>query len=171
MTTDIVPQILSALERVGADPNDGEEVRLRKSMLVLSTIMFLVAGLLWGVMYFALRETAAGWIPFGYGIVSSISLMGFALTHRYNFFRFSQLMLILLLPFLLMAALGGFVNGSAVIIWAILAPMGALVFDEPGRAPWWFLGYLGLVVLSGFLEPYVQRTNALSAQAVLLFFV
>jgi adenylate cyclase len=171
MTRDIVPVILSALERIGADPDDGEDVRLRKSMLVFSTIMFLFAGFLWGLMYFVLHETAAGWIPFGYGIVSSISLIWFALTRRYHFFRFSQLLLILLLPFLLMAALGGYINGSVVIIWAIIAPMGALIFDEPGRAPAWFLGYLGLVILSGFLQPYVQRANALSPQAVLLFFV
>ena len=53
-------------------------MRLRKSMLVMSTVMFLVAGLLWGLMSFALGETVAGWIPFGYGLVSLISLIVFA---------------------------------------------------------------------------------------------
>jgi guanylate cyclase len=49
--------------------------------------------------------------------------------------------------------------------------MGALIFDEPGRAPAWFLGYLGLVILSGFLQPYIRQANTLTAQQVLLFFV
>jgi guanylate cyclase len=140
-------------------------------MLVMSTVLFIAAGLLWGLMYFALGQTAAGWIPFGYGIVSLLSLIFFAVTGRYRFFSFSQLLLIVLLPFLLMLALGGFINGSVVVLWAIIAPMGALIFDEPRRAPAWFLGYLGLVILSGFLQPYVRQANTLSAQQVLVFFV
>jgi guanylate cyclase len=122
-------------------------------------------------MYFALGETAAGWIPFGYGLFSLLSLITFAVTRRYHFFRFSQLLLVLLLPCLLMMGLGGYIHGSVVILWAIIAPMGALVFDEPRRAPAWFLGYLGLVVLSGVLQPYLRSTNALTGQQVLLFFV
>src|SRR5262249_10224260 len=141
------------------------------SMLVLSTVMFIAAGLLWGLMYFALGETTPGWIPFGYGLFSLLSFIFFALTGSYRFFRFSQLALILLLPFLLMIALGGYVNGSAVVLWALISPMGALIFDEPGRAPAWFLGYLVLVILAGLLQPYVRPTNQLSARQILLFFV
>ena len=49
--------------RIGAHPGDSQDVRLRKSMLVMSTLMFIGAGLLWGLMYFALGEISAGWIP------------------------------------------------------------------------------------------------------------
>src|SRR5258708_32023456 len=138
----MVQKGLGGVGQIGREPHDGEDVRLRKSMLVMSTVLFIAAGLLWGLMYFALGQTAAGWIPFGYGIVSLLSLIFFAVTGRYRFFRFSQLLLIVLLPFLLMLALGGFINGSVVIVWAIIAPMGALIFDEPGRAPAWFIGYV-----------------------------
>ena len=104
MIADIVRRVLDIGARIGAHPGDSEDVRLRKSMLVMSTVMFIGAGLLWGLMYFALGEISAGWIPFGYGLVSLVSLLGFAATGRYQFFRFSQLFLILLLPFLLMLA-------------------------------------------------------------------
>lgn len=171
MKPGLMQAVLRRAARVGADPLDGEDVRLHKSMLVLSTTMFLMAGLLWGLMYFGLGEIGAGWIPFGYGLVSLLSLIAFAATRRYHFFRFSQLLLILLLPFFLMAALGGFVNGSAVVLWAIIAPMGAVIFDEPSRAPGWFLAYVGLVVLSGLLQPFLPSANRLSAQAILVFFV
>jgi adenylate cyclase len=171
MMPKVIQAVLNAGASVGADPRDSDDVRLQKALLVLGTAMFLVAGLLWGLMYFALGEFIAGWIPFGYGVVSLISLITFALTGRYHFFRFSQLLLILLLPFLLMTALGGFINGSAVILWAIIAPLGALVFDEPGRAPAWFVSYVGLVVLSAFLQPHVRTSNQLSAEWVLIFFV
>jgi adenylate cyclase len=171
MRPSVIQNALNLAAQIGADPRDSDDVRLHKSMLVMSTVMFIVAGLLWGVMYFVLGETATGWIPFAYGLFSTLSLIAFAVTGRYHFFRFSQLLLILLLPFLLMAGLGGYINGSVVILWAIIAPMGALIFDEPHRAPAWFLGYLGLVILSGFLQPFLRQTNTLSAQQILLFFV
>ena len=171
MRIGVLQNILSSAARIGADPRDNEDVRLHKSMLVMCTVMFLAAGLLWGLMYFALGETAAGWIPFGYGLVSLLSLIIFATNGRYRFFRFSQLVLILLLPFVLMAALGGFVNGSVVVLWALIAPMGALIFDEASRAPAWFFSYTGLVILSGFLGPYVRQSNELSPQQVQFFFI
>jgi len=84
---------------------------------------------------------------------------------------FSQLTLILLLPFLLMMALGGFVNGSAVVLWALICPMGALLFDAPRQAPRWFLAFAVLVVLSNFLQPYMRFANNLSPVLVNFFFV
>src|SRR6185503_4939248 len=90
---------------------------------------------------------------------------------QYQFFRFSQLALILLLPFFLMIALGGFVHGSAVVLWALICPMGAMLFDEPRHAPRWFLAFAILVALSGFLQPYVRTDNNLSPSLVNFFFV
>jgi guanylate cyclase len=167
----LVSRLLNAAARVGGDPADSDELRLYKALLVMSTVMFILAGALWGLMYFALGETLAGWIPLGYVVISSLSLASFAVTRRYQAFRFSQLLLILLLPTALMLALGGFIRGSAVILWALLSPLGALIFDEPGSAPRWFLGFLGLVLASAAFEPWVSRPNTLSPDQVLLFFV
>ena len=88
-----------------------------------------------------------------------------------HFFRFSQLFLILLLPFLLMAALGGFVSGSAVILWALICPLGALLFDKPSRAIRWFLAFAGLVVISGFIQPHIGSANNLPSGMVTFLFV
>jgi guanylate cyclase len=70
-----------------------------------------------------------------------------------------------------MVALGGFVNGSGVVLWALICPLGALLFDEPRHALRWFLAFLFLVVLSGFLQPYVRVSNGLSPELVVFFFV
>jgi guanylate cyclase len=111
---DLFQQILARVARLGADPNDDDDIRLQKSLLVLCAFPFMVAGFAWGMMYFLFNEPLAGAIPFSYSIVSLLSIFYFARTRQYTLFRFSQLLLILLLPFLLMVALGGFVNGSAV---------------------------------------------------------
>ena len=159
------------LTLIGADPADENDIRLNKSLLVVCAVPFVFAGLGWGAMYFALGERLAGMIPFSYGIFSVLSITHFGLTRRYQFFRFSQLTLILLLPNLLMLSLGGFVPGSAVIIWALICPMGAMLFDEPRRAPYWFGAFIALVVIGGLIQPYLNYTSSLSTNWLTFFFV
>ena len=172
MIRDVFSRTFSLISRIGADPNDSDDVRLQKALLATGAIMFILAGALWGMMYIAFGEPLAGSIPLSYAAISLLSVLLFSLTHRYRFFRFSQLTLILLLPFLLMLSLGGFVNSSAVILWSLICPLGALLFDEPRHAPRWLLAYLGLLVLSGVLQPYVSaRDHPLSSTLVTIFFV
>jgi adenylate cyclase len=168
---DFIQRTLPSVADIGADANDNDDIRLQKSLLVVCTIPFIVAGVAWGLMYILFHEPLAGAIPLSYGIISLLSVIHFGRTRQYVFFRFSQLMLILLLPFLLMVALGGFINGSAVVLWSLICPMGAMLFDEPHHAPRWFLAFISLVVLSGFLQPYVRSANNLSTALVIFFFV
>ena len=157
--------------RIGATRDETDDMRLQRNLLVLGTLMFIVAGALWGLTYMFFGEYLAGGIPFGYSVFSMLSVVMFALTRRYGFFRFSQLLLILLLPFFLMVALGGFINSSAVILWAFICPLGALLFDEPRNAPRWFVAFMGVVVLSGVIQPYVRLANNLSTPTIITFFV
>jgi len=168
---DLIRRTLPFVARIGADPNDDDDIRLQKSLLVICAFPFMFAGFAWGLMYMLFNEPLAAAIPFSYGIISLLSIIYFGQTRQYHFFRFSQLTLILLLPFLLMVALGGFINGSAVVLWALICPLGAMLFDKPHQAPRWFLAFLGLVVLSGFLQPYVRPANNLSSALVIFFFV
>jgi hypothetical protein len=66
-----VHRILAFSFNVGADPDDSEDLRLNKAMLVSASFMFIAAGLLWGLAYFLLSEPLAGTIPLSYGIFSS----------------------------------------------------------------------------------------------------
>ena len=166
----LMKNIFVWVSHIGADLNDEDDIRLQKSLLVICAFLFIFAGTAWGIMYILFGEVLAGMIPLSYSAISLLSIFRFGLTRRYYFFRFSQLMLILLLPFLLMVTLGGFINGSAVILWALICPLGALLFDERSHAPGWFMAFLGLVILSGFLQPYVGAANNLSSGMVILFF-
>lgn len=162
--------VFSSIARIGSDPNDDDDIRLRKSLLVVCAIPFIFAGTAWGIMYILFNEPVAGAIPLTYSIISLFSTAHFGRTRQYQFFRFSQLALILFLPFFLMVALGGFINGSAVILWSLICPLGAMLFDEPRHAPRWFLAFVGLVALSSFLQPYVRFANNLSPTLVIFFF-
>jgi guanylate cyclase len=162
---------LGTILRIGESLDDAQDIRLQKSLLVAGSLMFIAAGALWGIAYILLGEPVAGLIPLFYAVVSLFSVMHFSLTRQYQFFRTSQLVLILILPFLLMLALGGYISSSAVIVWSYLSPLGALLFAEHRQAPRWQLAFLALVVLSGFLQPFVHRSNNLSEGLVIAFFV
>ncbi|HEY3474262.1 MAG TPA: hypothetical protein VGK56_06590 [Anaerolineales bacterium] len=171
MVKKLFRQILPRVVRIGANPVDSDEVRLQKTLLTLGSFMFLAAGALWGVLYFSFGEFLAGSIPLGYAVISSLSVLVFHWTHRYRMFLFTQLLLILFLPFLLMIALGGFIKSSAVILWSILSPLGALLFGEPRYALRWLAAYLGLAVISGYFEFYPLVSSSLSPATVTVFFV
>jgi adenylate cyclase len=156
---------------MSSDPNDSDEMRLQKTLSVLGSLMFIAAGILWGCIYFSFGESIAGVIPFGYSIASSLSVIVYQITHRYKPFLFIQLLLILFLPFLLMIALGGFIRSSAVILWSLLAPLGALLFDEPRRALRWLAAYLSLAIISGYFEFHPLVLSSLSPATVTFFFI
>jgi guanylate cyclase len=168
---DLAERVLPLAGTIGIDPDDSDEMRLRKTLLVLGSFMFIAAGMLWGILYFSFGEFIAGSIPFGYAIFSSLSVVVFHLTHRHRLFLFTQLLLILLLPFLLMIALGGFIKSSAVILWSILSPLGALLFDEPRQALRWLAAYLGLAVISGYFEFHPLVSSSLPPAVVTIFFI
>jgi adenylate cyclase len=169
------PETLSApftsILKIGENQEDPQDIRLQKSLLVGGTAMSIAAAVIWGILYILLGETVAGFIPLTYALISLLSILLFSLTREYRFFRTSQLVLILVLPFLLMLALGGFINSSAVIVWSYLSPLGAVLIAGNRRAPRWLLAYLALVILSGFLHPHLRNSNNLSEGLVIAFFV
>lgn len=164
-------QIPRSILNIGIEETDNEELKLQKSLLALCSILFIIAGLLWGIMYVVFGESFSGLIPIAYSVLSLCSLIYFSKTKKFKFFRFSQLVLVLFLPFLLMLSLGGFVNGSVVIIWSLLSPMGALMFDKQPAALPWLIGFILLVSLSLFLQPYISSENNLSSAQISGFLV
>src|ERR1700757_1384401 len=114
---------------------------------------------IWVATYAALGLWVSAAIPFAYQAASAASIYTFARTRRYLLFRRSQLWMSLLLPFALQWSLGGFRTGSAVALWAIMAPLGALLFVGAGQAIPWFAAFAGLVAVSAAIDP------ALSARA------
>jgi adenylate cyclase len=149
---------------------DDPEVRTQKTLLVLSALLFLAPGLVWSAIYFVFDERLSAAIPFMYVMVTLLGLVIFALTHRFALLRWIELALILVLPFALQLTLGGFVPSSGVVLWSILAPIGALVFGAP-RPALWLLAFLVLVATAGALEESLRGTNALPDWLRTAFFV
>jgi class 3 adenylate cyclase len=151
---------IERLANAGSLPSDTSDQKLRKAILVFLASIYCIAGIIWGISYFALRLPLSGIIPLAYSFISGLSLCYFFWTKRYEVFRFSQLSLILLLPFLLQYSLGGFAASSTIMIWSILSPIGALMFAGTTRALPWFMAYLVLMVLFGLLDPKLAQDPA-----------
>ena len=171
MIRKLIQRILPWMARIGYDAHGSDEQRLQKTLLSLGSFMFTAAGALWGILYFLLGEYVAASIPLGYSIISLLSIIIFHWTRHYKFFLFTQLLLILFLPFLLMIALGGFIKSSAVILWSILSPLGALLFGEPRQGLRWLAAYLSLTILSGYFEFRPWVSSSLSPATIIIFFV
>lgn len=165
---DRLPTWVKTLVTIGTLPGDGEDERLRKASLVLTTTMVIGMAVVWVVTYASLGLYSSAAIPFGYQVISILSLIALGRSARFDMFRTSQLALMLLLPVLLQWSLGGFVTSSGVLLWALVAPLGALVLS-PRPMPW-FVAYLALTVVSGVLEPLLPAAN-IPLTVTVVFFV
>jgi adenylate cyclase len=148
-----LPDWLRRLTRLGSLPSDSKELRLRKSVLVLSSSLMATFSFVWVGTYAALGLWLPAAIPFAYQLASAASLYTFARTRRFQLFRVSQLLMSLLLPFALQWSLGGFAASSAVALWAFACPIGALLFVGARQAVPWFVAFAALVAFSGAIDP------------------
>jgi signal transduction histidine kinase len=72
---------------------------------------------------------------------------------------------------MLMISLGGFISGSAVIFWGVLAPIGALLCGSSRQAWYWFTAYIFAIVVSGIIQPDINHNNNLPGYIIIIFFV
>jgi signal transduction histidine kinase len=163
--------IFPAIRKIGVKPEDDDETKLRKSLLVTTTILISIAAVVWGLIYLSFDEIFPSTIPFSYSLFSSISLIILVFKKNFRLFRFTQLLLILLLPFMLMISLGGFISGSAVIFWGVLAPIGALLCGSSRLAWYWFAAYILSIIVSGIIQPQIDHSNNLPRYIITIFFV
>ena len=141
---------LDRAARIGADPRDDEDVRLRKALLVLICVLILPISLVWGAIYLAFGVTA-GLIAWLYLLISVGAIAIFSRTRDTEWFLRVELLDILLAPTISMAFVGGFLPSGAVGLWGILAPLGALVFNGARSGVRWFVAFVALFLVSGIV--------------------
>lgn len=136
--------------RIGADPRDDHETRLRKALLVLVCVLILPIALVWGAIYLAFG-VSAGLIAWLYLVISVGAIAIFSRTRDTEWFLRVELLDILLAPTISMAFVGGFVASGGVGLWGILAPLGALVFNGARSGVRWFVAFIAVFLVSGIV--------------------
>ena len=163
-------RLLTRIEGGACAAGEPPESRLRKVQFTFAAILVVPAGILWGVAYWLGGEPGPALIPLAY---SAISLAGVTLllrTGRFERFRFTQQISILVLPVMLQLALGGFVGAAGVIIWSFLAVVLALLFGGEREARAWFTAFAIAVLAATAAQPSMTVDNALPAAMVRWFF-
>ena len=155
--TQTMNQWFSRLASIGSSPSDDPDTRVRKRVLATTAVIAVVAVTPWTIFYYAIGIPQAAIIPTFYIVTTVILLVRFSQTHDDRVVRIAQLVLFLVLPPLVHIALGGFANSSAVVIYAVVTPIGALSFADVAH-PWrWFATFALIVTILVPLDSTFQE--------------
>jgi adenylate cyclase len=164
--------LLVRLSELGARPVDSRDERLRCGTLILASALIALLSVVWVATYLAFGYPWSAAIPALYQLTTVVGLLVLARTRRFDMFRSTQLLVMLILPAFLQASLGGFVASSGVVLWAIFIPLAALaLLGIRHSLPWLAALFLELAVLA-LLDPVLsQHPAALPQGFVISFFV
>jgi adenylate cyclase len=144
----VVVRLTTWVAQVGADPADDDDLRARKALLALTSVLILPVSALWGALYLAFGSPV-GVVPLVYFAVLLGGVVVFSRTRDFRRLLLVSQVAILLAPTLSMIPLGGFLNAGGVGLWGILAPLGALVFSDVRSAARWYIAWLVVFLGSG----------------------
>ncbi len=165
--TDWIRSLLS----IGATDGEDTEERLRRALVVAAAALVMPAAALWGLMYLAFGESRSALVPWSFVLISSVAMVALARTKNYPVFAGVIFITFLILPFLLMWSLGGFVSGSAVALWSWLSPLGARIVGHRRTAVLLFTGFALGLIISALVQPRLDPANSLSDEVIVTLFV
>ena len=160
------------LERICTSITDSVDERRRKVTLVVLSGICFIASIVWGTAYYViLGPTITVLITYGFTVVVGTALLVFFVTKRFGLLLYPFFLMILWNPIAMQWSLGGFAASGVLMMWSILAPFCALMFQSIRQAIWWFLAYLGLLVVSLiFDDQFRQWATPVSHTISMLFF-
>jgi class 3 adenylate cyclase len=160
------------LPEVSSEILDTQEDKLRKSLLIFASAFMTFAVMLWLAIYWMMGVNFSSNVPLAYQAVSVASLYYYMRTKNFVVLRFIQLSLFLFAPFIMQWSMGSSVTASGVTLWALLAPVGALVVSGWRESIPWFFAYMVLTVVSGFFDYYLGNgvSSGIPMNTIGLFF-
>ncbi len=131
---------------------DEQEDKLRKSLLIFASAFMSFAAVLWLAIYWVMGSNFPSNVPLAYQAISVASLVYFHKSRNFAVFRAIQLSLFLFAPFVMQWSIGSSVTSSGVMLWALLAPVGAVVVAGWRESIPWFFAYVVLTAVSGYFD-------------------
>ena len=149
-----------------------QEDKLRSSLLIFACAFMNFAVMFWLAIYWLMGQNYSSNVPLTYQAVSLSSLVYYLKSRNFEAFRFIQLSLFLFAPFVMQWSVGSSVTASGVTLWALLAPIGAVVVSGWRESIPWFVAYIILTALSGFFDYFlgVGNTGGLAMKTIGVFF-
>jgi class 3 adenylate cyclase len=161
---------LPRLARAAHLPDATEAAWPPQAVLVVGTILGVPNTLWWGLAYVALGKPAGGIAVLAYCLISIANLGVLFVGGSFRAFCAVQMVILLITPFLAQWGLGGALAGGPQLLWALLAPLGALVVYGPRGSVRWFVAFIVLLVISALLEPLWPEWGAQWSDGIRLTF-
>ncbi len=159
-------EFFNSMRSAGFRPDDDDETRLRKSLLIFATGLVSMGAMLWLFLYWQMGPQFSSTVPFVFQIMLITNLLFFFKTGNFEFFRYSQLALFLFSPFVIQWGIGNFITASGTSLWGLLAPIGAVLVFGARESTAWIFAYIFLTALSGFFDYYLADSLQPAAQVV-----
>ncbi len=150
-----LPSGIRFVERLhagGVEPGDSPELQLNKQLLMFATGLASVASMAWLTIYWMIGPQFSVTYPYLFQLALAANALLYILTRNFNFFRISQLALFLLAPFVIQWSIGNFISASGIVLWGLLAPVGAILFFGVRESAAWFIAWVFLTILSGYFD-------------------
>jgi adenylate cyclase len=140
------------LRTAGISPSDSEELRMKKVVLLFACGLMIAAAGIWLALYQSLGLPVSASLPVAFQIASVATLVYYLLTLNFDVFRAIQLGFFLFVPFVVQWSIGNFVSASGMILWGLLAPVGAIVLYSARESIPWFVAYIVLTLATGYVD-------------------
>jgi adenylate cyclase len=181
MAFDLRTWLQSLSDRVISD-RDSEQEKLNKQLLIFASALMGLAAMVWVAIYQAMGIRFSSTVPFSYLVTSAFALALYLartniplvrLMHgNFPLYRFIQTLLFLFVPFIMQWSIGSYISSSGVMLWALLAPLGVMIFQGARESLPWFFAYIVLTAVSGFFDYYlIEGVEAgVTMQSIAVFF-
>ncbi len=140
------------LRSAGVVAGDSEDLRLKKEVLLFACGLMIAASAIWLALYWGLRISLSASLPIGFQLASAATLLYYLYTLNFEVFRAVQLGLWLFVPFVVQWSIGNFVSASGVTLWALLAPVGAVLLYSARESMPWMFAYVFLMLVTGYVD-------------------
>jgi len=171
MARDLSSWLGELRQRVITD-GDTERDRLNKTLAIFACALMGFGAMLWLAIYWAMGIKFSATVPLAYVVVLAVSLAHYLWKGNFALFRLTLVLLFLFVPFIMQWSIGSYVSSSGVMLWALLAPVGVMIFQGPRESLPWFVAYIVMTGVSGFFDYYVGESNqqGVTLQSIAVFF-
>jgi adenylate cyclase len=151
---------------------DSDQDKLHKTLAIFACGLMGFGAVLWLAIYWAMGIKFSATVPLVYLAVSAASLTLYLWNRNFELFRFTQVSLFLFVPFIMQWSIGSYVSSSGVMLWALLAPVGVMIFEGPRQSMPWFFAYIVMTGISGFFDYYLGEgtQQGVNMQTISIFF-
>jgi len=167
-----IGQAIIAITTIGDKSQDSEEEKLEHHFLIYMGLLMGSGGIIWGSISSYYRLFIPSVIPFGYTALTIFNFTYFYFSKNFRLARFFQVLMSLVLPFAFQWSLGGFIPTGAIMLWAMIALIASLTFQDIKLSLRWLVAYLIFTIFSGLIDSVVNEFRIEAPpQITTLFFV